>query len=174
MPFNLDTWLHSRRDELTRFTDIELQAEILRQQIAELESLPLPSPLLTMLRIQLRDISDSAALTCQGRSYQKKLIAMAMEARATGRVPEGDSEMAVLREYRAWLDRMEEADRVRLRMKNRCEMMAFRKCWWMVSWKERGWLIRWQMRMRAAGAGKMAGLKLSKVAVGWLLWVGRR
>ncbi|KAK0516267.1 hypothetical protein JMJ35_000870 [Cladonia borealis] len=172
MPSNVDTWLHSRRDELARFTHVELQAEILRQQIAELESFDIPSPTLTLLRTKLSAISESAALTSQGRSYQQQLIAMAMEARETGQVPDGDAQMTVLRGYKAWLNKMEEADRVDLR--NRFEGKAFREYWQASSWRGRRELLRAYGEIGAAGVGNIARWKLTKVAVRWLLWVGRR
>ena len=97
---------------------------------------------------------------------------MAMEARATGRVPEGDSKVNVLREYRAWLERMEEADRVRLRM--RFGGGAFGEDWRRGSWRGRRELVRVYVRSGAVGVGKIASFKLAKAVVGWMVWVGRR
>ena len=90
---------------------------------------------------------------------------MAMEARETGRVPEGDEKVTVLREYRAWLDRMEEADRLR----NRFEMKSFREYWRIASWRRRRELVRVYGEIGVVGVGRIAGFKLAKVAVRWLL-----
>ncbi len=172
MPPNLDTWLHSRRDDLSRFTSIEIKAEILRQRIAEMESQPHQSPILQHLRNELANASETAALAGQGRSYQQKLIAMAMEARATGRVPEGDNQMTVLREYRVWLDKMEEMGRARMR--DALNMDVLREYWRTSSWKGRRSLIRVHVKIGAVGVGRIASFKLARVAVGWMMWVGRR
>ena len=172
MPSNVDTWLHTRHAEVARFTHVELEAEILRQQIAELESFDIPSPTLTMLRSRLSAVSEPANLARQGRSYQQQLIAMAMEARETGQVPDGDAQMTVLRGYKAWLDKMEEADRVDLR--NRFEGKAFREYWQASSWRGRRELLRAYGESGAAGVGNIARWKFTKAAVRWLLWVAKR
>ena len=97
---------------------------------------------------------------------------MAMEARETGLVPDGENKVAVLRGYKAWLDKMEEADRVGLR--NKFEGKAFREYWRVSSWRGRGELLRAYGEIGAEGVGNIARWKLTKMAVRWLLWVGRR
>ena len=190
MPFNLDTWLSSRHDELARFTDEELRAEEIRQLIAEIENHSIPpsselirpsleqnlrecrAALIPRLRAKLSHVSRDAAIISQDRSYQRQLIVMAMKARETGRMPDGENEMAVLKGYKAWLEKMEESDRAIMR--KGFEPVQLREFWRTSDWRAKRMLVRIYGETTAWGWMTVARWKLTKVAVRCLLWAGRR
>ena len=95
-----------------------------------------------------------------------------MEVRATGRVLEGDNDLTVLREYRVLLDKMEEVGRARMR--NAFDMNALREYWRTLGWRGRRSLVRTHVKIGTLEARKIASLKLTRVLVGWMLYVGRR
>ena len=183
MPFNIDTWLSSRHDELARFSDDELRAEEIRQLIAEFEKHSIypeleqylrgrRAALIPPLRAKLSSVSKVAAVVSQDRSYQRQLIAMAMKARETGRMPHGENYMAVLRGYKAWLEKMEETDRAIMR--NRLPRGTFRAVWRCPDWRAKRLLFDVYGEGTVRGLLVIARWKLTKVAVRCLLWAGKR
>ena len=171
----MEEWLKHREKQVQRFTHPELKAELLRQQIRELESQPLdPNSrhdilVLEMLKQRLAAVQQPASLASEGRAHMERAFEIARKGLATGIVPP-DSE-DILRDCQKWLETIE-----RERRRGRAhELGLFRKGWRGADWGTRMGMARWLGRWTARHVvGRRLRYEAARVGMKVAIWISRR
>ena len=179
----MEEWMKQREEKVQRFTHSEIQAEILRQRIQELESqcLEIHSQdsddfhfkqnveKLERLKDQLATLQQPASLASEGRAHMERVFEIARKGMQTGIVPP-DSE-DVLNNCQNWLDSME-AERRKRRVH---ELGLFRQGWRNADWDTRVGMMRWLGRWGTRHVvGQRVRYEVARVGMKAAIWISRR
>jgi len=179
MANRMQRWVEERNRKLQQFTHDELLAEMLRQQIQELEKQEFRAPgngqlrtdfeKLEDLKLELAAIQEHADIRSQGRLHSNKIMDMMAELRDSSSMPPHAEK--TLKDYLSWLEVMEDH-----RRKDYTDQRNhIVQNWPVASWEYRGRLLRWfGKEMYHRVARQKIPYYISRVAMGQLLkWVRR-
>lgn len=140
MAKRMQRWVDEKHRMIQQFSHDELHAEMLRQQIQELETQEFDSvnfQKLEILKLELAAFQMRADVTFKGRIQSNKIIELMKELRMS-RAPPPNAEKT-LKEYLAWLEVMEDS-RKQDYSNHRTHIMQELPNG---SWEYRGNLLRW-------------------------------
>ena len=173
-------WIRQREEQVRRFTPTEIKAEIIRQNLQEMESLCLhaasprynPDSFLEgieRLKRRLAMVQQPVARITEGRMHMGKIFELARRALATGGIP--PDSVDILKNCQTWLDTLEEERRRRRRV----ELWVFRQDWKTVGWDTRVGMLRglgtWATRHVVGDRFKY---EASRVGMKAAIWLSRR
>ena len=151
-------------------TPVEVEAEKLRERIAEEESKRIPSPELRELRKEYSKVKRYAEVVSQGRVLTLIENNFEKEARVRAR-KEDATRLATMHARRAWQDRMEQV--IRERNREMFDWDFYRKHRWSINWEGRRLLFGEFVRVQTVGFKKIAWIKFAKVIQEFRMWNGR-
>lgn len=151
-------------------TAVEVEAEQLRQQIAQEESKPIPSPELRDLRKAYSKIKRHAEVASQGRVLTQLENNLEKDALLQARKQDA-RRLAMMYSRRAWLDKMEQT--IRESNREAFDWDFYRKHRWSLNWRGRRLLLGEFVRVRTVGFRNLAWIKFVKVIQEFRIWGGR-
>ena len=146
----LKQWIDSSYDEVDKYHPDEVMAELLRQEIRQLEKESLDpdqkhkifenAKQVALLKKQLSAVRESADQINQSRTVLKAMFDLSRHALETRELPPGSRE--VLERYERWIEEMEEKDKGLMRFQRH----VLSQRWPHIDWSSRLKLLRWYWR----------------------------
>ena len=143
-------WAQSRAAKLEQYGHSEINAELLRQEIKELEKESLDPDMkhkifknadkIKLLKEQLEEVQSFADLSAQSRNVGRECLRLGQYVMETKEFPPGADD--VLDRYMALMDTIDKKEKAI----HRAQRFQLSRCWPRCSWTLRSELLQWYWR----------------------------